>query len=255
MVGSSTMLSINYMKSSYGIITEQDIKKISYKLDKDTRDQFKAFDGASGFIDTPEEFITAAYFSPVQIQITDASAAAAIEAELPHTDQTLAGKKLAAMWLKKRAERTESAESYLKAIEMIKAKTCITDAEITAYYTEAIALEIANIAREEFKALVGKLPVAITDRISAELIKPLINYYQNPSQENYDKLARHYTSIFRKAATDVKYAPLLATYTRMIESISNTDFSSKLIASEMAIYKTDIYTAEWTALNNLLSGK
>ena len=200
--------------SYYGFANSQytSISPIVTKIPKITRREFSGIEGESLLLDTPEEFITAAYFSPVQIQVTDVSLKASIEADLPHGPDSKptkeAGLKLATMWLKKRAEnlaytKTEGGfgssdspnynNSYMHAIDIIKEKTGVTDQEIQNFYAKAIEDEILRIAKlpvlfdSSVQTVYINKPLStyFTDeQLRKTILRPLIKYYTNPTQEN-----------------------------------------------------------------------
>jgi hypothetical protein len=249
----TTMLGTNNYLTYYGFTSGTYTYKseLVTKIAFSSRKEFGTIEG-NATLDTPEEFITAAYFSPVQIQITDASIAAAIEKELPHTDQKISGDKLAAMWLKKRAEHTENVDSYRKAVDLIKAKTGVTDEEITTYYNEAIAQDVADTAREEFKPVVGKLPVAFNDTMLAALIKPLVSYYQNPSQQNFENLAKYLAAMLRKGNIDMRYQVLCSSYYSLIKDFAGEDFFKKVNTAGLQFFDANNYTPEFSELNTIV---
>ena len=88
-------------------------------------------------VDTQEEFLTAAYYSPIKIEY---KAQAAIDKELPKGRE--GALRLGAMWLIKLAEKPENGLQYKKAIDMICAQSNVTRAEIDKYYAEAIRKKI-----------------------------------------------------------------------------------------------------------------
>jgi len=94
--------------------------------------QFGRIEGAIN-IDTPEEFITAAYYSPVEIS---ASARAAINRELPQGRE--GALRLGAMWLKKSAELPQNAGAYQRALSMIMQRSGVSAQEIRDYYVRTM---------------------------------------------------------------------------------------------------------------------
>lgn len=226
MVGSSTMLSINYMRNSYGVITEQDIKRTSYKLDKDTRDTFKALDGASGFIDTPEEFITAAYFSPVQI--VDASALAAVEAVLPHSDPRTAGLKLGAMWYKKIVEmqfcdptNTAQLANYELAIRTISERTGVSRADMVTFFRNGIKSVVAEAVDREFNTIsfmIEKSGIMVSSYSSILTLNPQTGQYTLDYGGYFAGSAERQTKTISAASLDA----LLAEMRRRPEDFNET---------------------------------
>jgi len=177
---------------------------------------FTSIEGNKNSLDTPEEFITAAYFSPVQIQVTDVSLKASIEADLPHGPDgkptNEAGLKLAVMWMMKRARNLAESKnddgfgvidipnydkSYLHAIDTIKEKTGISDQEINAYYTMAIENESVRIAHlpvvfsREVQTVLENKPLSTyytDDQLKKAIFRPLIKYLIAPTKANEDAI-------------------------------------------------------------------
>jgi len=144
----------------------------------------KIEEGAS--IDTAEEFITAVYYSPIELS---ASAKKSILAELPE-DKTGA-LRVAAMWMKKRAEEFDS--GYIKAIEIIKEKSGITESEINTFFAAAIEKEVMK----QGKVYLGKY---YSGEKLKDAVRPLVEYYINPTKENLEKLADAKSSTINPAA-------------------------------------------------------
>lgn len=255
MTGSTMLVDSKTYLQPINITSISDIKKAGMKLSPVARDALKGIGGNKESVDTFIEYTLAVYYYP-PITITDISAKAKQEAELPHDNVKIAECKLGAMLLKARVEDAIDIEGYRKGIDYILENKNVTEIEITAYYNEAIVNDISLAAKEEFKALVGKLPIGISDAMRAALIKPLITYYQDPSTQNWDKFVKIYAAIYRKAATDLRYAPLLTVYDAIIKNFSGLDFFAKLVNSEMAIYKNDkVYIAEYKEICTIVDGK
>jgi len=135
----------------------------------------------TGAIDTAEEFITAVYYSPIELS---ASAKKSILAELP--EGKTGALRLAAMWLKKRAE--EDGTGYIKAIEIIKEKSGITESEINTFFAAAIEKEVMK----QGKVYLGKYYSG--DKLK-DAVRPLVEYYINPTKENLEKLDDAHSSV------------------------------------------------------------
>jgi len=144
-----------------------------YDIETATAGRTSDIEGNKYLIDTQEEFLTAAYYCPVEI--VDATAKIEIEKELPHTKQGAI--KLVAMWLKKRAENLDNSANYLKIIDMIKEKSGLTYEDAKAYYDRAITVEILKWGKKYF-------PNYSEQQLEKTVLPKLIAYYQNPAEPN-----------------------------------------------------------------------
>jgi len=138
-------------------------------------------EGEDSIIDTQEEFITAAYYN---IKILPANAQKVISAELPKGKT--GALRVAAMWMKKRAEEFDS--GYIKAIEIIKEKSGITESEINTFFAAAIEKEVMK----QGKVYLGKY---YSGEKLKDAVRPLVEYYINPTKENLEKLDDAHSSV------------------------------------------------------------
>ncbi len=135
-------------------------------------------------IDTPEEFITAAYYSPIQIS---KSAQSKIEKELPHSkDGALS---LASMWMKKAAIYPENASSYRKVIELIKQKSNVSDAEISQFYSAAVEKEVMRLGKKHLGKFYSDAELKNT------VLKPIVDYMVNPSPKGLTNIRNFQKSL------------------------------------------------------------
>lgn len=88
-------------------------------------------------IDTPAEFLTAAYYSPIKISY---KAQTAINSELPKGKT--GAMRLASMWLTKMAENPEKAAKYKKALDIIMKKSGVNKYQIAKYYAKSMERKI-----------------------------------------------------------------------------------------------------------------
>lgn len=148
-------------------------------------DDISQIEGMKDLLDTPEEFITASYYSHANV-IKEVHEI--LQKELP--PGKIGGLRLASMWLKKSAEERENHEKYTTAINIIKEKSGISDREINSYFNKAIENEINKIADENLGA---QYPQKF---IYAEIAAPVVNYYREPSKKNEDDLIRAGIKLF-----------------------------------------------------------
>jgi hypothetical protein len=143
--GSAPMFDTITYLGYYGFKGGQFNSKESIVSDAEFEDtnNFFAIEGNKDSLDTPEEFITATYFSPVQIQ--NISYVKKIETELPHNDPKTAGLKLGAMWYKKMVElqfadpsNTQQVANYKLAINTICTRTGVTLDAVKNFYNSGI---------------------------------------------------------------------------------------------------------------------
>ncbi|MCB1174742.1 MAG: hypothetical protein KDK39_14325 [Leptospiraceae bacterium] len=131
-------------------------------------------DNVTESIDSQEEFITAVYYSPIQIS---PAAQSAIDRELPKGKE--GALKLGAMWLKKSVdENTDSTSGkYTKALAIIQEKSGVSQSEILSYYRRSITAEALALGKKHFE---GRLSEAELKKAMA----PVIAYYTetNPSR-------------------------------------------------------------------------
>lgn len=166
-------------------------------------------EGNKSIIDTPEEFITAAYYTPVQITKV---AQSKIEKELPHTkDGAL---QLASMWMKKWAIYPENGASYQKAIDLIKQKSGVNDAEIRDYYAASAEKEIMKIGKKHLGKFYSDA------ELKNSVLKPIIDYMLNPTVDGLKRINKFHDSL-------VDNRLVFSAYGKVIDEI-DTDFSSKV---------------------------
>ncbi|MBN1523851.1 MAG: hypothetical protein JW904_05170 [Spirochaetales bacterium] len=162
-----TMLRVNSIIEKYGCV-EKGVynRKADVVVDVEFEDTEKvyAIEGDEKVLDTPEEFVTAAWFAKVTIK--DVKAAEEISKELPQGKE--GALKLCAMWTKKWTEahfiefkseeaRKAQKESYLKIIDTIAKKNGISPAEINKYFAEAMKGEIDRVVDEAYSTVEFKL--------------------------------------------------------------------------------------------------
>lgn len=129
-------------------------------------------------IDTPEEFITAAYYSPIQIS---SKAQTAINRELPQNKE--GALRLGSMWMRKIAENPENKANYYKAIDIICQKSNVTRAEINSHYAVSIEQEIFNTGKRHLGGLYSN------EELRNGTLRPIINYYLDPTEANLKMIA------------------------------------------------------------------
>jgi len=179
-----TMLSQVTILESYGFENGvyDSLSDISIGIDDELHETIGNVENEDFFIDTPEEFLTAVYFSP--IEITDISAQRIIEEELPQDKEGVL--RLCGMWLKKVAEYPENSKNYWDAIELIKQKAeeelniVVKDNGepdgIIGYYVEAMRKEIYETPLD-----------LLSSEEKAKARELLLAYFKNPSVENGEK--------------------------------------------------------------------
>lgn len=173
------LMNISNVLSYYGFNGGKFNSAVKIVKDLDFTDELATgeIEGNRSIIDTPEEFITAAYYTPVQITNV---AKAKIEKELPHTKQ--GALELASMWMKKWAISPENGASYQKAIDIIKQKSNITDAEIREYYATAVEKEVMKLGEKHLSKYYSETELRNT------ILKPIIDYMLNPTTEGLKKI-------------------------------------------------------------------
>ncbi len=138
-------------------------------------------------IDTPEEFITAAFYSPIEVS---ASARAAINRELPQGRE--GALRLGAMWLKKSAEMPQNAGAYQRALSMIMQRSGVSEREIREYYVR-IMTDTINAAGQRY---LGRYYTR--EQLVNTICRPLVEYYSNPTTSNYNTLVQTGGSLGRE---------------------------------------------------------
>ena len=148
------------------------VEEISFGTSTDNR--LLDIDGDRGFADSPEEFITAVYFTPVTI---NAGAQKIVDSELPRNKE--GALRLCSMWLLKTAEYPENAGKYRDAIGIIKQKAGekfgvqLTDSEIRTYYADAI------------KKKVYETPIRLLAKDEQDRVRELLMaYLLEPTEKN-----------------------------------------------------------------------
>lgn len=196
--------------------------------------QYGKIEGDIDLLDTGLEFLTATYFSPIEIK--DVSAKKIINAEMSTTTEAgriLTAKKLCAMWYKKRAinqgdvlceirNTTDYEENYLNVINDIKEVAGISDDnEIYDYYCTAIENTILVAGKKHLGGLFSE------KQIKEALIKPLIKYFKDPTKENLTDIVSIGVFLVKKYPS--KY------YAAYIDVLSQIDDSFKSLISGQVI--------------------
>jgi hypothetical protein len=159
-------------------------------LDVNAHQSFGSVEGTNGFVDTPEEFITAAYYSPVEVS---AGARAAINRELPQGRE--GALRLGAMWLKKGAELPHNAAAYQRALGMIMQRSGVSAQEIRDYYVRTMT-ETIHAAGQRF---LGRYYTR--EQLVNTVCRPIVEYYSNPTTSNYTRLVQMGGTISRENST------------------------------------------------------
>jgi len=152
-----------------GIVTDLELEDVTNSSN---------IEGNKNLIDTPEEFITAAYYSPIQIS---SKAQTAIDKELPKGKE--GAFRLASMWLRKSAENPANKAGYMNALNIIMTRSNISIDEITDYYAKSIEKEIMAKGQKTMGGLYSK------DELKNSVLKPLLDYYLNPTDANLNMVA------------------------------------------------------------------
>ncbi len=147
-------------------------------IDVKSHQNFGSIEKTASFLDTAEEFITAAYYSPIQVP---ASARAAIDRELPRGKE--GALRLGSMWLRKTAEHPENKAGYRKALDLIASKSSVTMNEINTYYAGAIEKEILAKGRSRLGRFYSY------NELKNTVLRPVVEYYINPTEENLRRMA------------------------------------------------------------------
>ncbi len=129
------------------------------------------------FLDTPEEFITAAYLSDMKV-IDEVQGI--IQSELPEGKG--GGLRLISMWRKKYAEYPGVTADYQKAVNLIKTKEKLLDTEIKDYFVHAIEHEILMHAQSSLGQWYSSA------QLRSAVCQPIIEYYINPVSANKEKI-------------------------------------------------------------------
>lgn len=125
--------------------------------------------GMKNLLDTPEEFITAAYYSYMDVMN---EMKVVIQKELP--PGRTGALRVASMWLKKCAENRGSCEKYGAAIDLIKEKSAVSEQSIHDYFGKAIENEVRKLAA-------AQCPAGMTQKgVYDEICRPIIAYYNLP---------------------------------------------------------------------------
>jgi hypothetical protein len=129
------------------------------------------------FLDTPEEFITAAYLSDRKV-IDEVQGI--MQSELPKGK--IGGLRLICLWLKKHAEFLDSIADYQNVVNLIKNKELLLDAGIKDYFAQAIEKEILAHAQNALGVWYS------SEQLRNTVCKPIIDYYINPVAANKEKM-------------------------------------------------------------------
>ncbi len=156
------MLSVNIMLNKYGFqggkfsASSQIVNDVDFM----SHIEFGAIEeGAS--IDTPEEFITATYFSPIEVQC--AQARLQIEQVLPQNNKIEAGIKLGAMWYQKMvayqfaapagSDKSEQLARYDLIMKTISERTGATRIQMVNAFRAGVRAVIAETVKAQFNTI------------------------------------------------------------------------------------------------------
>ena len=150
-------------------------------------DHFKAarVEGSPRKIDSPEEFITAAFFTAVPLPKKTMSV---LQRELPYSD--VGALRLYSLWKRKMAVAPKSSRKYKVIIEKISALFKLSSRDVDRFYSQAL--------ESYFMAMAKK---TVGDWFDADdlypLIHPILSYYKNPHPDNATTI---YERILQSAA-------------------------------------------------------
>jgi len=179
-----TLLRVNNFKSNFDMVKVLDAYGTIFKSDNKSNAKYSGqFDNAANvvmqvddasceaglefigetdmdcYVDTPEEFLTANYLSPVKIEIKDINALKVINQELPEGAEGAI--KLACLWKKRVAEvkfnlsipedkKKQQLANYELIQKTLREKAGVTIAQVDKYFAEAIRSEIEDYIADEF---------------------------------------------------------------------------------------------------------
>lgn len=148
-------------------------------------------------IDTAEEFLTALFYSSVLPSDNEKK-----EIVLQQLSEGSAGaRKIAALWFKKRADKSESFE---KAIAWIVVKSSVSRDSLFYFYREAISETISKKAALLLKDAPYEYFTIPSEIISSKkrehIVKVITDYYIDPVSSNEQKLADAVNYFGRKGA-------------------------------------------------------
>jgi hypothetical protein len=169
----------------------------NYSYIKDVNDAVVAVYGlpeSHPVLSSPEEFISAAYFFPNILPWNHNNSA--INKELPHNKE--GGQRLLSMWLKKKAEVlvpmfysgqsedeiTNLTRAYTDVVILLKRLLKYSDSEVNEYYSGAISNYLYLLYSDFLKETLPE------EKQSTDNIQPLIEYYINPTKNNFDEAVR-----------------------------------------------------------------
>ncbi len=178
----------------------------------DYSDGISQIEGKKDLLDTPEEFITAAYYSDLDVinEVKDV-----IRKELP--PGKIGALRLGSMWLRKCAEERGNCEKYGVAIDIIKERSEISEQAIHDYFSKAMENEIKALAAANSST---QLP---QKTIYNELCQPIITYYILPDNENENNLVNTGVKLFK--ASRLKAEGFTTTMIKL-----NEKFASRVIS-------------------------
>jgi hypothetical protein len=202
--GKPRMIDIKTILSKIGIKEEggsiDSSNDIVRSIPRSERAIYGSIEGVERLLDTPEEFITAIWFYPIEIK--DAKYLAQVNQELPPGKP--GALKLCAMWMEKRAvmqsylldndSKKEQIARYDLIIKTLMKKGQINEVELKAYYTAAITNSMASLVRDIYNVR----EYTTQDKAFNLSVKRLIKGYEvsingaDPVTVNsYDELAKY----------------------------------------------------------------
>ena len=181
------------------------IEKIVSNATMNDENGITTIEGDADLIDTPEEFVTALYYSPIEIK--DISIRKALQKELPQGKE--GALRLCAMWLEKAVatrfgnqtneEKKKLIDNYDLIIKTLIKKQKLSQTEVDKYYKTAVVKQIDELVDEEFGKNEGTFK-----NIDTSL------YYANGSTELHYKVSRMIENgklvyvVIREAETPIK---------------------------------------------------
>ena len=175
------LMNVQNLLSAYGFkngVFQKGHSSIN-KIDFFEAENYASLEGDKNIIDTPAEFLTAVYYSPIKIT---PAAQAIVNKELPQGQE--GALRLCDMWLRKKAEGNMSCSSCDNAVRLIMTKAELNKDQVIAHFKESIEKEVIKYGEQHLKKY-----YASNGQLRKDLM-PVIKYYIKPTQDNILEIAK-----------------------------------------------------------------
>lgn len=160
--------------------TVGDIDDFSDNIPREHRIKAARIERYAAVVDTIRELVTLDYISPVKISISQA-ARNVISKEIPSGSE--GAKRVGSLWMRRIAEDPSNSGKYTRAIRDICETSGVSYTDIRSYYAIAMEKLVFATGKKHLRGLYSNA------ELKNGILRPIINYYLNPTEANFNKVA------------------------------------------------------------------